>query len=256
MSRRKKRNNDFFKQLLDTTEYSSKNIIPKTINLDKQVYLSYDVATKSLAYSILEIPKDIHSYLYIYRDKLNNITNKLKTITTERELLETTNEINSLKIDIKNTITLLDSSVDILVPEKKDKDITEMERIRAIIEYYNTKIKPKLVNYPNIIILIEYQMTANQKAHCVQIALMTLLADYPVHIVKPIYKNRINIGDHWVEFVKKYSMRYTANKRHAIYNFELLRQDFNCNVEIKKTQISHIADAFMQTLAFYKFQLT
>ena len=215
----------------------------------KSIYLSFDVATKSLAFSVVKLPTDIPK-------EFNQIRNQIEEITEE-------SQIQAIHDRVKSFITIMDGSVDNLVPDKKDKDISEVERLRALIGYYKTKLLPMMTIHEltpeNTVILIEYQMSPNFKARTICSGLITLLYEYEIHIVKPILKNRINLtpDGHWINFVKKYKTLYTANKKHAIYNFEWMIQRFTIaeNLKFTKTQISHVADAFMQTIGFVKFTI-
>jgi hypothetical protein len=250
---------ELFKELIQDTDYKGVYRIPKNINLNKKKYLSFDVATKTISFCILEIPEDINSYLHTFTLKYNKLTNDLQN-ADDNTIDTIANDIAKLKDDIRDTIKIIHGSVDTLIPEKKDKEISEIERIRAIVDYSNNIIRPLIKDYQpdELTVLIEHQMAPNFKARAVQNSLVALLADYTnIHIVKPIYKNRINLDDehHWINFVKKYKTRYTANKKHAITNFELLSKHFTCDTGVTKKFVSHISDAFMQTLAFYKFNL-
>jgi hypothetical protein len=241
----------------------------------KNMYLSFDVATKSIAFCIMKTPENLASKYIALKGRQQRLATQIsefqqllttKTCTTDEllsidsEITQISEEITSMKQELKEFIIILDASVNNLIPDKKDKDISEVERIKAVVKYYKETLCPVLQNNQlsadNLVVLIEHQMAPNARARAVCSALVALFADYEVHIVKPIYKNRINLSNdsHWINFVKQYKTLYTANKKHAIHNFETLSAEFTCALTFKKTQISHVSDAFMQVLGYLKFK--
>jgi FtsZ-binding cell division protein ZapB len=232
----------------------------------KSIYLSMDIATKSLAYCIVKLPVNISTTYFDLKTRYEALESQLQTIKNSLNTIEVTQveelseKIDQLSKESKEFITVIDGSVDNLIPDKKDKDISEVERIKALVGYFHNKLNPSINSHglgpENMVILLEHQMAPNTKARAIACALITVFADYEVHIVKPILKNRINISkdDHWINFVKQYKTLYTANKKHAIHNFELLSKQFKCCLTFKKTEISHVSDAFMQVLGYIKFK--
>lgn len=252
MPRRRKRNilHNLLNDIFDTT-YTTNNYV-----LTKNIFLSFDVATKTLAYCIVKVPKDLTDELQY----INKQVSQLSEITDQKMRWYRTYAMTKR---LRNFITVIDGSVDNLIPDKKDADISEVERIKAFVNHFKNNLQPKLTELglgpDNTTILIEHQMSPNFKARAISNAIVAMFYEYDTHIVKPILKNRINLtkDGHWVNFVKQYSTLYAANKKHAIYNFELLCNEINVpkSLIFSKTQISHVSDAFMQVLGFLRFNL-
>lgn len=106
-------------------------------------------------------------------------------------------------------------------------------------------------------ILVEYQMSANDKSRCVSNQIVYHFTDMfehaKIYLVGPTLKNKIAFKkdlNHGV-FMAKYASKYTANKNHTKSNFLYWLEIHNLNHLIKinkiaKKNIDDIADAFMQ----------
>jgi hypothetical protein len=105
-------------------------------------------------------------------------------------------------------------------------------------------------------VLVEYQMSANDKSRCVS---QQIIYNYclccPTYLVGPSLKNKIYFADdlkHSV-FMAKYATKYTANKNHTKANLLYWLKKNNQEhfiKNIKKKNIDDIADAFMQILGW------
>lgn len=106
-------------------------------------------------------------------------------------------------------------------------------------------------------VLIEYQMSANDKSRCVSTGILYHYSCTPVniHIMGPSLKNKVcfsrdNTLAHST-FIAKYASKYTANKNHAKENLLYwLKMNGVENIiadnKIAKKNIDDAADAFMQ----------
>ena len=224
------------------------------------IYLSFDCATKSLAFVLAQVN--------INRQSLNESLNELSSFKlTELSSFKLT-ELSSLtevKLNLikSNLINILDGETVDLFPNIPDSDISTVDRIKALVLYVRKRILPELDKLnqfdkfdklnQKIQILIEFQMGANAKARMIFCALIAIFADYDVILVNPSLKNKIYTSEEGKHkhFIKKYSQLYSANKAHAKYNFELIENIFGSCPSISKStsaEKGHIADAFMQIL--------
>lgn len=102
------------------------------------------------------------------------------------------------------------------------------------------------------IVLIEYQMSLNDKSRCVSQQLVYHYVDTArVYLVGPSLKNTVYFSPELKHsyYTGKYMSKYTANKNHAKANFLAWINVNNYTVMIKsiaKKNIDDIADAFMQ----------
>lgn len=266
LSRKKLRNALIQKLVSDSDLPSDMNVaVPEN---PKNIFISFDIATKSLAFCIVKVPENItksyselkSEYVYCEQQIADLLKLSGENTCTEQEVLVLKQRTDSLSNALREFVVIYDADVVNLIPDKKDKDISEVERIKALVNYFNTKLVTVInklgLTSETLTVLIEHQMAPNTKARAIASALIAMFADYEVYIVKPVLKNRINLSndDHWINFVKKYKTLYTANKKHAIHNFEILSKDFTFLREepFKKTEISHVSDAFMQVLGYLK----
>jgi hypothetical protein len=146
-----------------------------------------------------------------------------------------------------------DGGVSDIMPGKKDKEITDVDRIGAVVKYVDGL--PTIT--PDTHVLIEYQMATNFKSRTVATALAALYAQrgHKITFVMPLLKNRVNFTRelHYVMIQRNYKTTYTANKRHAILNVGYLAEHFGWQINVQKKLLSHVSDAVMQTLGHIKF---
>ncbi len=140
------------------------------------------------------------------------------------------------------------TGVDNLIPDKKNKDISLIERVKAVRRYV-IKIRPFLTKDTTVI--LEYQMARNVAASAVCVALAALLGRYKIILIHPCYKNCLCFvsGNTIEEVRKQYKTREKANKAQSIANYKWLASEF----DIKEPPSEHIADAFLQALAYISF---
>lgn len=215
-------------------------------------YLSFDCATKTLAYVLLRI-----NFCYNKND-LNQLRNLL-TLIEQNNNNKTINDkmitmLNKIDTDTKNSIIIISADCVDLFPGRCDKNITTVERIKTLADYINSTIFPLILDIPKeqIDVFVEFQMSYNTKSKIISIALLSLFNQYELYIVHPTLKNKMFITEEgkFTNFIKKYKNTYTANKKHALYNFKEYERIFNQNVDICDDLKGHIADAFMQVLGY------
>lgn len=222
------------------------------MNSNINYYLSFDCATKTFAYVLVKINtsyclKDIISKINIILNSINNFEENKK-----KELIEKFNE------RFNDVITIISSDCVDLIPNKNNKDINTVERVKIVTKYVNENIFPLLkdINNDLLSILIEFQMSHNTQSKIVSIILITLFSNYDkIILIKPTLKNKISLNDEgkYSNFISKYKNNYTANKKHVLYNFKLFEYIFNKNINMRDKLKENIADSFMQILGYIIF---
>ncbi len=137
------------------------------------------------------------------------------------------------------------------------KTTTKTEKRALLLKRCLNKIDAELKNAGLFwdVVLIEYQMSANDKSRCVSNQILYHYAEYKTVLVGPSLKNKVHFAPELRHnrFIEKYASKYTANKNHTKANFlhwieENNRKDLIAN--IKKKNIDDLADAFMQIVGF------
>ena len=101
-------------------------------------------------------------------------------------------------------------------------------------------------------VLIEYQMSINDKSRCVSQQILyhySNLESVSINLVGPSLKNKVYIDNlQHCYFMEKYTTKYSANKNHTKANFLkwLELNGVEMSKDIKKKNYDDIADAFMQ----------
>lgn len=201
-------------------------------------FLSFDCATKTLGYTL--------TYL-----DLEYSRNNKKAMENDESL-------------IPNAIQLHEIKVINLLPDKKNNSISAVERIMAMCNYFDGALttmlkKYKLYGQP-ITVILEDQMPKNIEANIICIALATLFHWANVQIIKPWFKNMICVAveaEYNIKYFKeKYKSSQYANKAHAKCNFLRFVEVFDIKHNIKASLLEHVADSFMQMLAFVYLDTT
>lgn len=185
------------------------------------IYLSIDVATKSLAIGIY---------------KINRVD-----LSTE----ETINHI--VEPIFMNVFDLADG--------KAAKSITiddKARALKAVLDEVDTYLSEPYTT------LIEYQMNANHQSNAVYNMLIYHYAHKSsIHTIKPSLKNtlyshqQLKLSD----FLASSSSNYLANKNHCKWNFVYFMILFGHQDKIEhiaQKNLDDIADTFMQCLAWHK----
>jgi len=214
-------------------------------------YLSFDVANKSLAISLIRFNKN-------YKNDIQNIKNNKETIEY----------IKQVNVILSNTIEYIYYSVEDLIPNKKIKESTIFERSSSLKEKLrNIKHIINNLNANKIIVLIEYQMSSNYNANAIYNQIIYEFTNcidcllepiYDIHIMHPSYKNKIYFHNDLIHsnFLQKYNNNYIANKNHTKANFIYYLNVFNLTHvldNIKKKNIDDLADSFIQIFGYIKF---
>lgn len=169
--------------------------------------------------------------------------------------------------DVKKCVDLINSYVQIHILQvfdlTKGEKCTSVERALLLKQCLKkidslTTIKPDRV-------LIEYQMSSNDKSRCVSQQIVFHYSDIArtkISLVGPTLKNKICFSkDESLEhgtFMAKYASKYTANKNHSKSNFLYWLKIHNMEHLIKvnkiaKKNLDDIADAFMQIFGWLDF---
>ena len=238
--------------------------------------ISYDIASKSLAISIIYFNKNWKSELKTKRDSYNSNISKLDNpIDICKYTINYLLEIDKLASELINLIY-----VDIidLIPGEKLKDTTAILRTSRLKSYLKA-IDKKLVDLnDDIIVLLEYQMGPNDKSRnvCSQILYHYSDSDsnfsnvniidkpnnlhkYKIEILGPSLKNKINFIKEtpYSYYTRKYTKLYDANKNHSKENFIywINKNKMTHMIKnIKKKNLDDIADSFNMAFAWLLFK--
>lgn len=217
-------------------------------------YLSFDIANKSLA----------TSYIYYNNQYCIYPTTNTESLT----LLEKLNYINNM---INSNFKYLYYSVKDLIPNKKVKDTTIIERSNGLKKYMTELkniIEDSIINkdIKKIFVLVEYQLSSNYNANAIYNQIIYEFSNscssnnyiYEIIVMNPSYKNKIYFNKELKHsiFIQKYTNNYVANKNHCKANFIYFLNSFNMKdvlKNIKNKNIDDLADSFMQIFAYIKY---
>ena len=229
--------------------------------------ISYDVAAKSLAISILEFNENWRSETLSLLKSLDwsDVNGSIDILKSVSKLID--NIIKPLYFDVAD-----------LIPKKKLKDSNCVDRAKRLKGYLQTvDVVINSLNINKATVLIEYQMGPNDKSRNIGSQILyhysnpdinflsfNLSSDIPilndilydVHIVGPSLKNQICLikGFELSFFIQKYVRNYDANKAHSKTNFIKWLENKNYTSmlkNIKKKYYDDIADSFMQACAWF-----
>lgn len=233
--------------------------------------ISYDIASKSLAVSILHFNDN-------WKTDFQKIKKEYKVTKNYSELLiniiKYLGEINDL---LDNIIKPIFMDVVDLIPNEKVKDVNLVKRTARLAGYLNTIDKYIEKNIPNNEskkVLLEYQMSANDKSRnvCSQILYhysniccnfksyncieeIKSKSNYDVELVGASLKNKMDFvkDKTHADLVKKYVKSYDANKNHSKCNFLYwcsLFKHTEMIKNIKKKNLDDIADSVNMAIAW------
>lgn len=220
-------------------------------------YLGFDCATKTFGFILIELHAEAFR---TRREHLYRRLQEVKRMVKERsaDIEELRNAITELEEETSSYLRLLDGETRDLVPDRPDKEIHTIERLRALRAYVGTRVLESVkrnVTGP-LEIAIEFQEGANAKARIISPALAILFlercTDSRVYFVGPSLKNKLHFDEkgQYRNFAAKYIRSYDANKAHAKYNFAVLEQLFGTQVPQTSPPSlrGHIADAALTVL--------
>jgi hypothetical protein len=199
--------------------------------------LSFDCANRSLAVCYLSIDDN-------YATNLRSAL-KTNTITEYAKVIE-----NYIRIHI---IRIYDVT-------KKEKCPT-VERtilLKKCLNEIDDVVKKCGVGAPDQV-LIEYQMSLNDKSRCVS---QQILYHYSLKntmaLVGPTLKNKIYFSKNLMHgvFMEKYASKYTANKNHAKENLKYwlkVHGQLQFLENVPKKNYDDLADSFMQILGWWQY---
>ena len=244
------------------------------------IIISYDVASKSLALSVINFNENWKDDL----DKILPYYNKIKEASIEDKCDAILMYLTRLNDIIDNIIEPILFDVVDLIPGKKLKEtdtIMRAERLKAYLISVDNFISSYKVNNPprektnyNTKILLEYQMGPNDKSRNVGSQILyhysnsdngfkssyiaspgEIVKDVSIEIIGPSLKNKINLdpANNYQSFIRKYTKTYDANKKHSIANMMIWlkrKNKLEMISKIKKSNYDDIADAITMTLAW------
>jgi hypothetical protein len=179
-------------------------------------YLSFDIALKSLAYTLLYMG--------------NN-----------------PNDLSSFRV--------LDWNVVDLCPDFKKSELNTIEKIRKTKKFIINKIIPLITPLKDIEILLEYQMQSTTNIIYVVIATLLsdyIIHDIkPIMKNKIEYNDaKCKIDYH----LKKYSNNYSANKQHSVECMMYIVNLFELKLpKISHKRYNDLADSFNQIIAYRQY---
>lgn len=246
--------------------------------------LSIDPATKSLAVSIMDFNEnwlgDIVQIGTDHRTRFHAEGDPDVKIRILTSWVEQTQRVLDTMFSL-HYVNVFD-----LLPNMKVNNISiedRVMRLKGVVEYIkaiNSKLMPAA---PISKVLIEYQMSANDKSRSISTALAYAFspADYgfsfygthldksggpamgpadsapptTVELVGPALKGKIYFGSagHLHDFRKKYMGNYAGNKAHAKYNFLKWLDDNSTRdliAGIPKANLDDVADSFLMGYAW------
>lgn len=228
------------------------------------IVLSFDCAYRTLGVACIDFDILIH-------DKCNGILERLKTFgklyDDERtDINERTDEYILRRLDDFKTIIeefnhirthmmqVHYTEVINVIPKQfgcKTKDLSSIERITMLKHVMNDLDKKIAKICCPEVVLIEYQMSANDQSREVSHCIAYHYADKAhVESVSPSGKFAVQIcGITFNEFVAKYASKYTANKAFAIAIVRALYR--MADIPYADTvATSHVSDAIIQAVYY------
>lgn len=215
-------------------------------------FLSVDCAVKTFAYCVVKVDTDNLEYIKTKLDFIKKILTRPDLIT-DKILSNIEESQKDLQEKIQGYITIIAADVVNLIGDAPEHTVSV---IRALNKYCRDVIMPNIPTDVTLNVLVEFQMGQNPSARTIMTALATIFIDHNVIIVGPSLKNKIYYTDEgqYCHFIAKYSSAYSANKQHTTFNFTKILQDIKYNMgNIKKCDLNHVADSFMQIFGYAKF---
>jgi|LakMenE18May11ns_1017448.scaffolds.fasta_scaffold9952944_5 hypothetical protein len=216
-------------------------------------YLSFDIANKSLAISLIKFDKEYKQILNKTKIKSDNYKNTLMNMT-------------KLNKELNHIFDYYIYEVVDLIPQQKVRETTLIDRSKKLKEFLN-KLNIQIIdiknknNIENITVLVEYQPSFNEKSRTIYNQIIyeySNIPNYKLYIMNPLYKNKLYFSSNLKHsyFIQKYNNNYIANKNHTKVNFLYFLDQYKLNhiiKKIKKKNIDDLADSFMQILAYIYF---
>ena len=231
--------------------------------------LSFDVASKSLAVSIVNVNGEWRRDLREVREGFGGVDmSGMGAVEACEHVLRYVSKVREV-VDGLVSVEMIDV-VDLIPGEKLkgSSPVVRANRLRAYLDGLGRRLEGEYK------VLLEYQMGPNDKSRsvCSQLLYHFSCGDggfrcvneslaggrvgspvYDVEIVGPSLKNKISFDKPHQYFVKKYAKMYDANKKHSVCNLEywVRRNKLEKMVErVPKKNMDDVADSVMMALAW------
>jgi hypothetical protein len=224
-------------------------------------YLSFDCGTKGFAYSLLRIRRP---------SGLAAAIAGIQAAVEAGDFAEAGRRARAADAVARGWLHLAGGGGVDLVPGKKDREISTVERVRAVVAYLDGPVAAALAaaaaegcppaDSPRLHVPVEFQPGANAPARTVAAVLLTRYEKASVFLVGPALKNKL-----WYparpdlrhgHFVAKHVSLYVANKNHtkSLY-FDHIAKLCGHDVghvapRIPANKRADFADTVLQVLAF------
>lgn len=223
------------------------------------LFLSFDIASRSLAYTIMYYNTDVLSIIsnIINDGRENNIINSIDSINCIDFVLKKNVDLRICDVsDINEGLT--NKEVDSYTKTKKLKSILTI--LQTILDNFKIELMNESCIETEIVVLLEYQMPSNYQANAVFNQIYYHFIDYNPQVVSPCYKNKIYFSNDltYDNFISKYKNTYSANKAHTKANFLHFIESFGLKERInhiKKKNLDDAADSFIQIFAYINYYL-
>jgi hypothetical protein len=232
-------------------------------------HIGFDCATKTFAFSLSYVDLDTFA---VQRDELNSRARAIEeaarrskeylaagdTIRAEKLLKTSLPAALQMRDELRSFIRIIDGETKDLFPGRSDKSISTTERIRAVAQYINSRVKPAITTIDRgqpaerLRIVVEFQ-SINALTQIVAHTIVALFADNDLIIVDPSLKNSVHTCEagRYGLFAERYASRYAANKAHAKFNFNHIESCFGTGISSTTPALrGHIADSFMQVVGY------
>ena len=236
-------------------------------------FLSFDPATSTFAFCLCQIRlADFRAALPGLRSRASSLGEDVRRARSRmaagfsapdmgRVISALASEVSALDLESKQFLRILDGDVRNTCPDRKDSEISTVERIRATVRYVNERVKPAVSAFvppgEPLTVLVEFQMGANAHSRTVSTVLFTLFAADRVFAVGPSLKNRVALAPEgrFHVFAARYGTSCGAVKAQTLFNFKKAEELFGSSIpEIRPPRLrGHIADSFMQILGHLAF---
>lgn len=235
--------------------------------------LSIDCATKSLAVSLVDFNSNWETDLSEISERHTELWKSADTVLEKQTVL--INRLTEVEQLLDTLITLRYVNVFDLLPGEPLKGASiekRMGRLKGVIQYIK-KVNSSIEGSDIDKVLVEYQMSANDKSRNVSTALIYEFggADHEftfsgtsgnvekasvtqieqrVVMVGPSLKSKVYFGSSGKiqNFRRKYMNNYDANKAHAKYNFTKWLENHDSQNKIAgiaKKNLDDVADSFL-----------
>lgn len=208
--------------------------------------MSFDCASKSLAY--FHATFDLDVYRKIGQIGQSNEIGEESAIDILRGIAPKMK--NFVEVHAAGVIDTLQGQ-----PFEKSTEISRTLALKSALDGANFQMTP------DTLVLVEKQPpTKNTPSTGIMYQLLLYFAAYKLEIISPRKKLQICFSGEleYGNFVAKYSRSYEANKAHSKANFLYFLRIFGMEYIIsgvKKKNYDDLADAFMQCIAYIRFNI-